>query len=70
MIVLLDSQISVISCDTGNFYSNHEVRLHKQNHKLRNEIKQLLNGYVIKSKNRKRVISGIKDVQKDLEQLG
>lgn len=39
---MLDKQISIYSVDTGNFYSNHEIRLHLLNHKLRNERKQLL----------------------------
>lgn len=73
---MLDAQIQIIGCDTGNFYSNHEVRLHKLNHKLRNERKQLLNGYTKKTKNGKgvingkRIIRGIADVEKDLEELG
>lgn len=66
----------IYSVDTGNFYSNHEVRLHKLNHRLRNERKQLLNGYTKKIKNEKgvisgkRIIRGIKDIGKDLEQFG
>lgn len=70
MIELLDAQISVLGVDTGNFYSKHEERLHKLNHKLRNERKQLLNGYTVKTKNKKRVIRGIADVEKDLEKFG
>ena len=70
MVVLLDTQISILGVDTGNFYSKHEERLHKLNHKLRNERKQLLNGYVAKTKNKKRVIRGIKDVEKDLGCFG
>ena len=67
---MLDTQISILGVDTGNFYSKHEERLHKLNHKLRNERKQLLNGYVAKTKNKKRVIRGIKDVEKDLGCFG
>lgn len=67
---MLDSQISILGVDTGNFYSKHEERLHKLNHKLRNERKQLLNGYTVKTKNKKRVIRGIADVEKDLEKFG
>ena len=71
---MLSEQIQIYSCDTGNFYSKHEERLHKQNHKLRNERKQLLNGYTVKVKNgngvnnsgRKRVIRGIEDIKNDL----
>lgn len=70
MVVLLDTQISILGVDTGNFYSKHEERLHKLNHKLRNERKQLLNGYVAKTKNKKRIIRGIKDVEKDLGCFG
>ena len=73
---MLSDQIMIYSVDTGNFYSNHEVRLHKLNHRLRNERKQLLNGYTKKIKNEKgvisgkRIIRGIKDISKDLEQFG
>lgn len=67
---MLDTQISILGVDTGNFYSKHEERLHKLNHKLRNERKQLLNGYVAKTKNKKRIIRGIKDVEKDLGCFG
>lgn len=69
-MLLLDTQINVISCDTGIFYSKHEEQLHLQNHKLRNERKQLLNGYAKKTKNGKRIIRGIKDVEKDLGVYG
>jgi hypothetical protein len=67
---LLDSQIFINSCDTGSFYSKHEENLHLQNHKLRNERKQLLNGYTKKTKNGKRIIRGIKDIEKDLTSYG
>lgn len=70
MIELLDAQISVLGVDTGNFYSKHEERLHKLNHRLRNERKQLLNGYTVKTKNGKRVIRGIKDIESDLRAFG
>lgn len=63
---MLSDQIQVYSVDTGNFYSKHEERLHKLNHELRNERKQLLNGYTKKIKNGKRVIRGIKDIENDL----
>lgn len=67
---MLSDQIQVHSVDTGNFYSKHEERLHKLNHRLRNERKQLLNGYSIKTKNGKRVIRGIKDIESDLRDFG
>jgi len=67
---MLSDQIQVYSVDTGNFYTKHEERLHKLNHKLRNERKQLLNGYVKKNKNKKRVIRGIKDIENDLREYG
>ena len=69
-MLLLSEQIQIPFVDTGNFYSKHEMRLHKQNHKLRNERKQLLNGYTQKTKNGKRVIRGIKDIEKELEEFG
>lgn len=39
---MLDSQINISSWDTGDFYSNHEARLHNLNHKVRSERKKLL----------------------------
>lgn len=39
---MLDKQIAVYSVDTGNFYSNHEARLHWLNYKLRKERRDLL----------------------------
>lgn len=39
---MLDKQIKVMSLDTGNFYGNNEVRLHKLNHKLRVEKNMLV----------------------------
>lgn len=74
---MLSDQIQVYSVDTGNFYSKHEERLHKLNHKLRNERKQLLNGYTKKIKNgksvinngRKRIIRGINDIKNDLSEF-
>lgn len=38
---MLDTQIQINSVDTGNFYSNHETRLHLLNHKLRMERNRL-----------------------------
>lgn len=67
---MLDAQISILGVDTGNFYSKHEERLHKLNHRLRNERKQLLNGCTVKTKNGKRVIRGIKDIESDLRDFG
>ena len=69
-MLLLSEQIQIPFVDTGNFYSKHEMRLHKQNHKLRNERKQLLNGYTQKTKSGKRVIKGLKDIEKELEEFG
>ena len=40
----LDIQVQILSVDTGDFYSNHEARLHWLNHKLRierNELKKI-----------------------------
>lgn len=33
----LQKQVQILSLDTGNFYSNSEIRLHKLNHKLKYE---------------------------------
>ena len=38
---MLDKQIQIYSCDTGNFYSETEARLHWKNHELRREKRQL-----------------------------
>ena len=43
MIEILDKQVQIISCDTGNFYSNNEERLHKLNHKIKAERRYLKN---------------------------
>lgn len=43
VIQLLDKQIQIISCDTGNFYSNREVRLHLANKKVKAERRYLKN---------------------------
>ncbi len=37
----LDKQIQVLSVDTGNFYSNHELYLHEMKHKIITERKAL-----------------------------
>lgn len=34
---MLDKQIQILSVDTGNFYSNHELYLHRLNHKIKIE---------------------------------
>lgn len=39
---MLDVQINIYSVDTGNFYSNHEARIHWLNHKLRAERNELM----------------------------
>lgn len=47
----LDSQVQILSVDTGSFYSNRELYLHKLNHKIRverNELKPLLKKYETK----------------------
>ena len=38
----LDKQIQILSCDTGNFYSNSESRLHWLNHKVMSERRKLV----------------------------
>lgn len=38
---MLDVQVRILSVDTGDFYSNHEARLHWLNHKLRIEKNKL-----------------------------
>ena len=38
---LLDKQVQIYSLDTGDFYSNHEHRLHWLNQKLRMEKREL-----------------------------
>lgn len=76
VIRLLDTQIQIYSCDTGNFYSKHEERLHKKNHRLRVERNQLINGNAIKlQKNRKikkakKSIIGLKEIVTQLQQYG
>lgn len=38
---MLDTQIQILSVDTGNFYSNHESYLHRLNHRVRVERNKL-----------------------------
>lgn len=42
---MLDKQISIISCDTGNFYYDDEAALHERNRFVRTERRKLINGY-------------------------
>lgn len=65
---MLDRQISIYSIDTGNFYSNHEARLHWKNHKLRVERNQLLNG--VRRKENKRSFLGIKEFETEFDKCG
>ena len=68
---MLDTQVQIYSCDTGNFYSKREERLHIKNHKLRVERNQLINGAEIKLSGKcKRKIIGLKDIEKSLKQFG
>lgn len=69
---MLDTQIQIMSVDTGNFYSNTEAYLHWKNHKLRNERNQLINGYVLKSSDgkTKRTIIGLKEIENNLLNYG
>lgn len=38
---MLDTQITILSVDTGNFYSNREARIHCLLHKLKTEKRSL-----------------------------
>lgn len=69
---MLDRQIRIYSVDTGNFYSNHEVRLHLKNHKARMERKQLVDGYVqgATATHAKRIIIGTKTIETQLASWG
>lgn len=68
---MLDTQIQIYSCDTGNFYSKYEEQLHRKNHKLRVERNQLINGATLKLKNKsKRTIVGYKEIEKQLVSYG
>ena len=65
---MLDSQVQILSVDTGNFYSRKEAHLHWLNHKLRVERKQLIDGYTdVKTK---RTITGRKEIEKKLNEYG
>ena len=66
---MLDKQINIYSVDTGNFYSNHEARLHWKNHKLRVERNQLINGIQRKNEN-KRSFLGIREFENEFEKCG
>lgn len=70
VVLLLDSQIDVLSVDTSDFYSNRERGLHMLNHKLRSERNRLINGCDIRRGGKKRHIVGIKDIESELEGYG
>ena len=65
---MLNVQEQIYSVDTGNFYSNKEMRLHLKNHKARMERKQLVDGYTrgASGNKKKRVIIGTKELEKKL----
>lgn len=65
---MLDKQIQIFSCDTGNFYSKKESKLHWKIHKLKIEKNQLMNGF--SSNNDKRTIIGLKDIAAKLKDYG
>ena len=68
---MLDRQCQIISCDTGSFYSNNEIRLHWLNHTLRVERNQLVNGFTLKkANNRTKHILGLKEVEKEFAKYG
>lgn len=63
---MLDKQCQLYSVDTGNFYSNREVRLHIKNHKLRKEKRELKKKI---SETESNVSIGQEDKDKQLEDL-
>lgn len=68
---MLNSQVDVLSVDTGDFYSNKEKHLHMVNHKLRSERNKLVNGGTVHGKGRKkRTITGIKEIEDNLAEFG
>lgn len=68
---MLNSQVDVLSVDTGDFYSNKEKHLHMINHKLRSERNKLVNGGTIHGKGRKkRTVIGIKEIEDNLAEFG
>lgn len=68
---MLDKQIDIMSLDTGDFYSNHEARLHRLNHCLRSERRQLVYGGILKKKNGKtKNICGLKETEEKLFAYG
>lgn len=69
---MLDKQISIISTDTGGFYSNTESFLHWKNHKLRAERNLLVNGGAVKGADGKikKMIVGTKEIEAKLEKYG
>lgn len=71
-MMLLDRQVQIISCDTGNFYSKRESHLHWLNHALRVERNQLLNGFSFKGSDGriKKTIVGLKEIESELKKYG
>ena len=68
----LDKQIQIYCFDTADFYSNEEKNLHMQNHRLRAERNQLVNGYTFKGSNgrAKRTLTGLHDIEDMLRDYG
>lgn len=70
VVLLLDSQIDVLSVDTSDFYSNEERRLHMANHRFRSERSKLVNGGDIRTGRNKRHVVGIKEIESKLGEYG
>lgn len=72
MYILLDVQINIYCFDTSDFYSNREKRLHTMNHKIRQEKRILVDGGFVARRDGKgkRKIIGLKDIERDLEDMG
>lgn len=68
----LDKQIQIYCFDTADFYSNEEKNLHMQNHRLKSERNQLVNGYTFKGSSGrvKRTVMGLGDIEKKLREYG
>lgn len=69
---MLETQINIYSVDTGNFYSNHEAKLHWLNHRLKSERNQLIDGKIVKTKDGrvKKTIVGLKEAESKLIERG
>lgn len=67
----LETQVSILSVDTGNFYYDDEAELHERNRVVRTERRKLINGYNEKLEDGTKVHHiGTKEIMSQLKERG